>query len=420
MQKNDTYIFRTWVIVSLLCLISATGHAARVSLAPMAYSDTEEEGHSRQFVIKPTLSTSTRLDSNFYKTETDERSVLTFLVQPGIEAGYKTAKSDITLGYTLNAYFYGDRTHVPASERGADDDNYVGHTLSLSARTTPTPKVTLGVDETFRRTREQSHSDRFVSDVNREKYYINRLTPGVYYRISDRFSAGLRYRNTITTYEDDSAKDSDEHRGIADIVYQISPTATLDLAWQHWQRDYDADSSDYSADHAELILKKEGKYLSLETAAGYQNRQFDDARFGDQDTLTWRIAFGAKTPGGKSFAKLAIEQDFNDSGVSDDFAQVTQFSFTGDHAFTRKIHATVGSYYRNSDYKNWSEAYTGDEGREDDEFGISAAIAYYFNEWLKLKMEAGYENNDSDIGEYDYDNTYFLVGIDSVYDLQKK
>ena len=60
-------------------------------------------------------------DSNFYFDSADERGVTTFLVQPGIELGYETGKSEFALFYMLYANYY---------DESAEDDFY-GHTASF-------------------------------------------------------------------------------------------------------------------------------------------------------------------------------------------------------------------------------------------------------------------------------------------------
>ena len=47
--------------------------------------------------VKPTITTSWKTDSNFFKSETNEREVYTYLLKPGIELGYDTGKSQVTL-----------------------------------------------------------------------------------------------------------------------------------------------------------------------------------------------------------------------------------------------------------------------------------------------------------------------------------
>ena len=99
--------------------------------------------------IKPMFTVGGRLDSNFYKTENNEREVYTYFLRPGIQLGIQTAKSKINFNYTLDAYFYDDKSAVPAGERSADDENYIGHHAVLDARYPPTDRLTVGLNDYF-------------------------------------------------------------------------------------------------------------------------------------------------------------------------------------------------------------------------------------------------------------------------------
>ncbi len=107
-----------------------------------------------KFFIDPKLTAGWQAESNFWKSETDEREVFTYLLRPGIEAGYESAKSMVSLGYTLNAFFYDDRDSVPPGDQKASDSDYLGHTATLKASTAPPARLLLGMDDSFYLTRD--------------------------------------------------------------------------------------------------------------------------------------------------------------------------------------------------------------------------------------------------------------------------
>ena len=234
--------------------------------------------------IKPMITVGGRLDSNFYKTENNEREVYTYFLRPGIQLGIQTAKSKINFNYTLDAYFYDDKSAVPAGEHPADDENYVGHYAALDARCPPTDRLTVGLNDSFYRTRRVDRYDDFTDDTERRKHYVNRLTPWIYYDFGARFSAGLRYRRQDIDYDDSSSSDSVEHRGVFDLIYNPSRTTTLDLDYQHWKLDYDQGVSDHTSNQVRLIFQKRYKYFSFD-AGGVLARSmgllhFTRGRFG--------------------------------------------------------------------------------------------------------------------------------------------
>ena len=78
-------------------------------------------------IIKPLIAGSWQADSNFYRAEIREREVYTYLLQPGIILGYETAKSQVILDYTLDAYWYRDQDTVPPGEQPAEENDFIGN-----------------------------------------------------------------------------------------------------------------------------------------------------------------------------------------------------------------------------------------------------------------------------------------------------
>ncbi len=368
--------------------------------------------------IAPKISASGRYDSNFYKTPENERDVFTWLVQPGIEMEYYTAKSSVTLGYSLDAYFYQDGDDAPAGERDADDDDYFGHTLNFNAQTTPGSKLTLELDEVFYKTREESKADRFANDTRRNRYFINRLTPGLYYRWNERFAAGAKYSNTITEYSKDTDEDSTEHRGIFDLTYYLSPLSSLTLDYQIWDRNYDVDISDYTSNQMELVYRRQAKYLGVEAGGGYHNRTFDDSSRDSTDFFHYHLGLSAQTA--KSRGKLVFEENYNDPINPDDLYKARRLSLNLGHTFGQYLSAGASGFYQMNDYEGWAQYRGGTKDRSDDLYGVSANIGYRFAQWLKMGLEGGYQQRDSNLGEFDYDNQFIMLKLDSAYDMLRR
>lgn len=73
---------------------------------------------SGKFIVTPKIAAGWQVDSNFWKSEDDEQEVFTYLIQPGVELGYKTGKSLVSLNYALNAFFMTTRTRgLPDNEK---------------------------------------------------------------------------------------------------------------------------------------------------------------------------------------------------------------------------------------------------------------------------------------------------------------
>lgn len=409
-----------WLLVCCagLAFFPWPASAQRIRLGAMQYREGgASEPPTNRFVVRPKLSVGARYDSNFFRTESDAQGVYTYRVSPGVEIGYETAKSSIRLSYGMDADFYGN------SGDTLRDDNFLGHSLDFGASVRPYSKLRMGVTDAFHRSRNKSVADPFQADDDRDKFYINRFSPNVDYQLTQRLAMGLGYRNTLIAYDEDNSEDSTEHRGMTDLTYALGPNTSVGFGYQHWARDYDRIESDYSSDRAELVFRKEGRHFSVETGAGYHGRRFDESDAEDQDLFVYHMALGAYSDPmddgtSKSYARAVFEQDYNDSGASENFFRARQFTVAAGHAFLGRMTADVEGFYRSSDFENafGLEPDGALARREDDTYGVSGGLGYRFLEWASLRFVAGYEERDSNLAGLDFDNTYFMLSLDSVYD----
>jgi len=377
-----------------------------------------------KIVIEPKMSTSWRVDSNYYGAETSERQTYTYLFQPGIKLGIETAKSSLLLDYTMDRHYYEDRDPVPAGEQETDEDDYIGHTGKLEIRYTPFVRLLLGLDESFYKTRDPAQSDEFSNSVDRGKYFINRVTPSVLYEFGRRFSIAMRYRNTEIDYTADNTEDSSEYRNILDLIYSFNDRASLDLECQHWEKDYDRTTSDYTSDQAKLVFRKQLKHLSLGIGCGYQKRDFDDGDIEDTEVFTYHIDFtGTGTVANRrSHVSLNIIQNFNDQGIGNRYYKATRIGVSAGHELSKKLSADISAYYQISDYEGtFGLTSAGNiEEREDGTSDISCTISYIIARWMTLSITGGYAERNSNIAGLDYDNSYFMANLRFAYSLGGK
>jgi hypothetical protein len=383
-----------------------------------------ETVQAARIIIKPRVATSWQSDSNFFKAETVEREVFTYIFQPGIDLGFETAKTNLVFNYTLNASYYDDQDTVPAGERDANEDDFIGHTALFKARHRLFDRLLIGLDESYMKTRDAADSDDLSNSVDRNKYTINRVSPMLFYDFGEKFTAGLRYRNTETNYSEGTLEDSSEHRGIFDLIYNLTRTESLDLEYQHWERSYDKTTSDYASDQIVLIFRKQFQYATLEVGGGYHERDFDQAGLDTIDTLAYRVALNFQNPPApdarpKTWLDLSATMNFNDQGLSDSYYTAHRFSLDVGHIFLEKIKVSVGGYYQNSDYERETGLTPGGatEYREDDTYYVSLSVGYMFTDWLTLSLTAGYEERDSNLQGRDYDNESIMARLEFSHDL---
>ena len=79
----------------------------------------------------------------------------------------------------------------------------------------------------------------------------------------------------------------------------------------------------------------------------------------------------------------------------------------------------IEGYYQISDYETFSGTTPAGttELREDKTYDISGSVGYMFTDWLTFSITAGFEDRDSNLAGYDYDNRYYMARLALVYDL---
>jgi hypothetical protein len=367
--------------------------------------------------LEPLLNVGTRFENNYYRSENDNHPVMTYLLQPGINLGYKGAKTEAFMNYTLDNYFFKDSKSRTSGQHLADDDNYTGHTLNANGRYRATRRILLGLDETFYDTRDASQSDRLSNSVSRNEYRQNHIVPGIFYNF-DPFTMGFRYLNTVTDYTDSTLEDSNENRGILDLIYKLNNTVSLDAEGQHATMTYDKNTPNYTADQFRLIGKKNFRTFVIEAGLGYQKRTFNSSRFDDYDSLIYHINVNS-TQDLKTGLHVVLNyvSDYNDRGVLDSTGSMNYFfaqriNLDLNYDLSKRLNAGIGGYYQNSDYIKYI--------RRDDIYDVALNGKYLLTQWLWLSLSGGVENRDSNMSGYSYVNPYVMGGLNFAYDFGRK
>jgi len=384
--------------------------------------------------IRPIVSGTVRADSNYFRTDgglnaggvlTPEHSVFTYLLQPGINFAAEWANTEVLFNYTLDINRFNDREDTLPGERSADDDDYYGHTGNFTLRHKPTRRLMIGLDDIFYRTRDPAQSDELNNVGARDLYWVNRITPLLFYDFAPKFTAGLRYRNSFLDYDPADREDSDENRVMFDFIYHLQRDLYLDLDYQYWKMNYDGLTSDYDSHQVRLILSKEFRLIKLGAGVGYQKRNFDEPVFGQEnmDTPTYFVTIGMNEVvfAGRYFEFLDfnITQNFNDQGQGNAYYVANRFSLDLEHAFTRKLFGLFKASYQRSDYQTFFGTTQAGalERRNDNTWVVDLGIRYAFNEWLDFSARAGREQRDSNIAGRDFTNNYVIARISFGYEL---
>ncbi|KPK22700.1 MAG: hypothetical protein AMJ61_16955, partial [Desulfobacterales bacterium SG8_35_2] len=302
-------------------------------------------------------------DSNFYFDPIDERGVTTYLIQPGIELGYETGKSEIAFNYMLDANYYDE----------SSEDDFYGHNAFLIGDFELSDRLSFNLSDNFRYTYDTAELDDLGNIRTREKYYQNRLRALFALDFEPKFTTQFGYQNWITDYKDDTSVDSMGNQGILDLIYHLNSSTSLDLEYHYWNMDYDGPVSDYTSNQLSLVARKEFRIVDLEAAVGYQKRKFDEPALEDAEVVPYRLILNGRSSSGKSRFSLSVARNFNFLVTSDQgYYEANRFSLNLDHDLTGKITVGVRGYFQNSDYDN--------SIRDDDTYNILADINYQMRE----------------------------------------
>ncbi|MEW5910496.1 MAG: outer membrane beta-barrel protein, partial [Thermodesulfobacteriota bacterium] len=347
-----------------------------------------------------------------------------------------------SLDYTLEAYFYDDASDVPEGERAADEDNYLGHVFVFDGQYSLAERFTLMLNDSFYYTRRPVESDEFSNSIARDKYWVNRFTPGIFYDFNERFSTGLRYRRTDIEYVDDESQQSNflEHRILFNFIYNPTRTLTFDLDYQRWtntEEPRNLEKREYTSDQLQLVLEKRFTYIALEGGIGFHNRSYeDDPDLEDQDSIIYKAAITWQNPPpeditqyrGRSFirakthAYLAAEKNFNNLGYYFDTYVANRLTGSIGYVFLEKFHLFARGYYQITEYKNY-EGLTPEgttEIREDKVYDYSAGLGYLIRKNMEISIRTGNKKQDSNIAGLDYENNYAMLTFDFNYDLSAR
>lgn len=368
-------------------------------------------------LIKPHIETGWQWDDNFHKSETNTKSVSTYYIKPGVEFGYTTDKTTITLDYWLNYLKYDDQDDIQAGETPADDFDYTEHQANFLAQSQVSDRVLIGLDNLYWKTRDPANADANSNAVDRFKYNLNQLSPWLQYRFAEKFGAGLRYTNKILDYQDDEpgeGEDSDEHRGTLTFYYYFNQRTFFDLDYQYWTRDYDKTSTDYDSHQVMVNMNRQFNYFTFSAGVGFHARDFDGTvTGGDQEKFAWKLSLLGQNPQDaaipKSSVYLAFSSNLNDIGSGDSYHEATRLDAVLTYLLLEKLNCTLTAWFLNSDYET--------SDRDDDRYFISGAVDYLIHEFFTIGLEAGYEERDSNTAGKDFDNTFVMLNVKFNYDM---
>ena len=369
-------------------------------------------------IVKPHLDSSWQMDSNYHKSETGEKEVYTYSIKPGLEVGYKTDKTSVSLEYSIDVLMYDDQDSIPAGSIKADEHDYEGKQGVFSLQSQVSDRLLLGIDDLYLKTRDPANADANSNAVDRFEYTMNTFSPMLVYKFGDKFGLGLKYTNLDTDYDKTGeGEDSNENRGTFDFYYYLNSQTSLDLNYQAWNRNYDGTTSDYDSNQVMLNVNHQFNYFTLSAGAGYHTRDFDNNTLKDIDGPSLQVSvFGQNPPDAAGIPKssmfVSLTQNFNDSGSGETYYTTTRLDTMFTYLFLEKLNVSLGGYFQNSDYETGS--------RNDDTWKIFTALDWLFHDYVSLGIEGGYEERNSNETGKDYENNYIMLNLKFNYDFASR
>ncbi len=382
--------------------------------------------------LKPMITVTVQRDSNFYRTEVNEREVYSYGVNPSINLESKSKKTSVSVnyGFTYNWYDYKDAALTP-EQTARDKDNFTAHDFTFHGDYSITPKMAAGLGASYNKTIDEAHGDDLSNSLDRREYDIYRLAPRFKWAMGKKkHSVELGYNYTNIDYAEEQYEDSTENRFKVDLNYNWTPYHKSDLQYQYWQTGYSGGlgedrASDYQANQIQLLHNIQFKHWSLEAGIGYQLRTFDDNSMDDLDGVVGSLSVESgdlfELLGKKAVVTANIQRNLNATDGGEGYFTADRLTCTVGYNIIAGLESRFEGVWQRSNYENGTF-----DGREDDRYDFSGIFGYKWR-WLTAEIKGGYEWRDSnwDRGQapnyegYDFDNTYIAAMLSAGVDTSR-
>lgn len=359
--------------------------------------------------IQPVLELEAGHTDNYYRTKENKEKAWIYRVSPGINFAYNTEATTLTVDYLLNFFWY--RNDGGGDERSVSDDDYIGHDFLFNFAHRIGERTTIGLQDQYFLTREPGYADTFFIPVDRARYWRNRIEPFISYDLIERGTIKLAYRHENLRWIDDQPgyDDSDENRGIINLIYKLSGTQQLDLEGQYYKRDYDGDQSDYTSSEVQLYYRHEfNEYLRGYVGAGYQTREFDQAGLDDIDNPVFSANLNARTD--ITSLDATLRHGLVDYTVEDQYYEATRFDLDFWRLLGDSFTIGLGGYYQHSEFN--------ESDRQDDWYSAYGFVGYRFwQDQCELRLRYRWTNRNSNEDIFDYTENEFFLTLFTVFNL---
>jgi hypothetical protein len=397
----------------------------------------------QRYEVKPYVSVTEQYTSNVFLTNTNTKEDWITTVTPGIRLGVNDpsfgADVDLNAGYN----WYANRTK--------EDYWSVGGNINL--RYNPDPLLTFRLREYALRTSQSSEPSYQAGQAGNVQgtyqgttpYWRNILEPSVDWKFSKQGSLGLLYRNNILRYEGGSAySDSTENYFSPRLTWMFDQrnSITLDYAYTigdfqsqpdfignnahaRYTYRYDAQMSffvDY--EFFNRVYDAPGTSYTVSAPTAGVEYAFDKSLIGlAQIGYYWQNPNGAEGKNGpKGILSLTQKDKLTtytlslEAGYKEDVFSTQNLGFSRydralavvNHMLTQRFSVGLVGVAEHSDYAF--------DPRIDWVYTADATASYALLKWLSISGRAGWQQRDSNISVYDYNEFHAYVTLSATYE----
>ena len=348
-------------------------------------------------------------DDNVYESQDDKQDSFKIIEELELGVTLNFEPTFITLRYRPSFTWWDKRE---------PDDTDLHHDLDLVINHRVSPRLSLGLKNTFRDAQVAEAIDRGTV-VREEGNYIYNVTDGnVDYRLFPRTFMLVGGRYTTLQYDEQSVADTEDYdiwsAGVT-LRQNLTDLTRLMADYRFESIDYSGDDRGSDSDYIGLGIEHVlGASFVGVLRGGYQSKDFNDEAVEDADepyfdaTLTYIYSPRTRFSAGGGFSMFEADvYPFANQDRTIFFASVA-------HDLTAKISAYLSTSYQLSEYdadqKITTDVATPDTFSGDENImQASARLAYQVNARNSLELNYQYIDLDSDLRD-DFDRNRVSLG----------
>lgn len=364
----------------------------------------ETDARNRDFQFK--LRLRAEYDDNIYERNKDQTDSFKFIVDPEATFNAHFTRSTLALRYRPSYTYWTDR-------EGNDSDLH--HEIALDAGLEATPRLSLGLKESFIYAEQPELMERGVVITEQDSYMYNRLNGDATYRLSASSRVDLGARHTLLRYEQNDVANLEDYDIFA-LGATYRRNAGADTTWLGEARyetiSYDGpdrgSDSFYAGPGVEHAFSKD---LLTTVRGGVQGKTFNSDGIDDQVSPYVDGSF-TYLPSPKTRLTAGGGYSMFEADVYPYANQERLLAYiSASHDLTARISLFLSGSYQMSDYSGDQSVDTTAQSGDGTEnvVQIAARASYKLNRSNWLEANYQYMNLDSDLRE-DFDRNRVSVG----------